>query len=273
MGFLSDLWGSFTGDAQRDEIRSAGKKADKYLDDNYQAARDDYTGAIDSFQSYADAGTKSQKFYDDLMGLNGPEARAAAQATVTSDPQFGGQLASNSNAMLRYLNARGESGGGKAQLAGQRVLQGTYGDWINRYKSGGEQGLQATNAMAAYRGGRGDLAWGYGTTKAGKAINQGNAMAEAQGIGINNLLKVGELGVKSASAAASAAAAMSDIHLKTGIRKLGALPSGLPFYAFRYVWGGPEQIGVMAQEAREVFPEAVIEHPSGFLMVDYSRIC
>jgi len=196
MGFLSDVWSSFTGDAQRDEIRSAGKKADAALKEGYDSAYGDYSGAIDSFQPYADSGTKSQKFYDDLMGLNGPEARAAAQATVTSDPQFGGQLASSSNAMLRYLNARGESGGGKAALAGQRVLQGTYGDWINRYKSGGEQGLQATNAMAAYRGGRGDLAWGYGATKAGKAINQGNAMAEARGIGVNNLLGVANMALK-----------------------------------------------------------------------------
>lgn len=50
-----------------------------------------------------------------------------------------------------------------------------------------------------------------------------------------------------------------------------ALPSGLPVYRFRYVWGGPEHIGVMAQEAMRLFPDAVIA-VDGWLAVDYARI-
>lgn len=67
----------------------------------------------------------------------------------------------------------------------------------------------------------------------------------------------------------------SDARLKRDIERIGALPSGLPVYQFRYVWDdadAPLQTGVMAQEALEVAPDAVAMHPSGYLMVDYGRL-
>lgn len=63
----------------------------------------------------------------------------------------------------------------------------------------------------------------------------------------------------------------SDIRLKRDIERTGSLPSGLPTYEWQYIWGGPRERGVMAHEARELFPDAVREF-DGFLSVDYSRI-
>jgi len=63
----------------------------------------------------------------------------------------------------------------------------------------------------------------------------------------------------------------SDRRLKRDIERVGALPSGLPVYRYRYLWSDAPQIGVMADEAREMFPGAVAEF-DGFLAVDYSRI-
>ena len=63
----------------------------------------------------------------------------------------------------------------------------------------------------------------------------------------------------------------SDARLKTDIVRLGALPSGLPVYSFKYVWSPVTHVGVMAQEAMVLFPYAVHE-VDGFLAVDYSRI-
>ena len=63
----------------------------------------------------------------------------------------------------------------------------------------------------------------------------------------------------------------SDARLKRDIRRLGALPSGLPVYRFRYVWSDAEHVGVMAQEAQRLFPSAVFE-VDGWLAVDYGRI-
>jgi hypothetical protein len=73
-------------------------------------------------------------------------------------------------------------------------------------------------------------------------------------------------------ASALPAAFLSDARLKRDIVRIGALPSGLPVYRYRYIWDDAEQVGVMAQEAMALFPEAVIQTASGFLAVDYSRI-
>lgn len=63
-------------------------------------------------------------------------------------------------------------------------------------------------------------------------------------------------------------ALFSDRRLKTDIERIGTTDGGIPIYKYRYIWGGPVQIGVMAQEV----PDAAVEHESGFLMVDYGRI-
>jgi hypothetical protein len=65
----------------------------------------------------------------------------------------------------------------------------------------------------------------------------------------------------------------SDERLKTDIVQVGHLPSGLPWYEFRYL-KDPDQVhqGVLAHEAAQVFPEAVSEGPDGYLRVRYSRI-
>lgn len=60
----------------------------------------------------------------------------------------------------------------------------------------------------------------------------------------------------------------SDRRLKQGIKRVGTTDSGTPIYTYRYVWGGPIMMGVMADEV----PEAATMHESGFLMVDYSEV-
>lgn len=64
----------------------------------------------------------------------------------------------------------------------------------------------------------------------------------------------------------------SDERLKTGISRIGTTDAGLPIYTYRYVWGGPVQMGVMAQDVEKVMPEAVATHASGYKMVDYARV-
>ena len=64
----------------------------------------------------------------------------------------------------------------------------------------------------------------------------------------------------------------SDERLKTDVRRVGTTDGGLPIYTYRYVWGGPVQMGVMAQDVEQVIPDAVAAHDSGFKMVDYARV-
>lgn len=60
----------------------------------------------------------------------------------------------------------------------------------------------------------------------------------------------------------------SDRRLKTDIEHLGQTAGGTPVYSYRYIWGGPVHIGVMAQDV----PHAAVEHESGYLMVDYGKV-
>jgi hypothetical protein len=67
----------------------------------------------------------------------------------------------------------------------------------------------------------------------------------------------------------AAGAAPSDRRLKREIRRIGTWVNGLPIYVWRYVWGGPLQMGFMADEVAQVHPEAVLTGPGGFFMVRY----
>lgn len=89
--------------------------------------------------------------------------------------------------------------------------------------------------------------------------NQQNAANMATQQGLFNL--GGTLG---------AAYLMSDRRMKRDIERVGTLDNGLAVYAFRYVHGGPWQIGLMAQEVACVVPDAVIE-VGGVSYVDYRK--
>ena len=64
----------------------------------------------------------------------------------------------------------------------------------------------------------------------------------------------------------------SDRRLKRDIERIGVTQAGLPVYTFRYWWSRMRHVGVMADEARAMFPEAVHKHWTGFSMVDYAKV-
>ena len=68
-----------------------------------------------------------------------------------------------------------------------------------------------------------------------------------------------------------ASAIMSDVRLKTDIRRVGTTDAGLPVYTYRYR-GRPEvHMGVMAQDVEQVFPAAV-KQIGDFKAVDYAEV-
>jgi hypothetical protein len=70
----------------------------------------------------------------------------------------------------------------------------------------------------------------------------------------------------------------SDMRAKENVIAIGEHPLGFGLYLFNYKpefreqWGHGRQFGVMAQEVEAVLPEAVIEHPDGYKMVDYEML-
>lgn len=70
----------------------------------------------------------------------------------------------------------------------------------------------------------------------------------------------------------SAAIYSSDRRLKKGITRIGTLANGLAVYTFEYIWGGGQQVGVMADEVERVLPEAVITGSDGYKLVNYAML-
>jgi len=75
-----------------------------------------------------------------------------------------------------------------------------------------------------------------------------------------------------AKIAQTAALFASDRRLKTDVFKLYTRPDGLGVYLYRYFGWAQRFIGVMAQEVREIMPDAVVTMPNGYLAVDYGRL-
>lgn len=90
----------------------------------------------------------------------------------------------------------------------------------------------------------------------------GSAMANAQAAATQNAQNPGGPG----------GPGNSDRRIKTNIRYLSTLDNGIRLYRFTYKWGGPELVGVIAQEIIQTHPEAVSTGTDGYYRVDYRQL-
>jgi len=93
--------------------------------------------------------------------------------------------------------------------------------------------------------------------------------ANAQTSGLFGLAGAG-LGAAGAAGGFGSLLAMSDRRLKSNIVRVGDHPLGIGVYEYD-IFGG-RQRGVMADEVEKVMPDAVLEHPSGYKMVNYGKL-
>ena len=100
----------------------------------------------------------------------------------------------------------------------------------------------------------------------GAATNQYNAA-----LGSYNAQAAGNANLLNGAMNLGSAILMSDRRLKRNIKRIGTHDCGIGIYSYVYVWGEPG-VGVMADELEKVNPEAVATHPSGYKMVDYSKV-
>jgi hypothetical protein len=64
----------------------------------------------------------------------------------------------------------------------------------------------------------------------------------------------------------------SDLRLKRDVVRVGEVEQGLGLYRFRYAWSHEYFVGVLAQEALNVRPEAVSMGADGYYRVNYAQI-
>lgn len=192
--------------------------------DTTRSYLDKSTGYI---SPYMQQGQEANSLYGQHLGLQGAEAQREAVQGYMQDPFREFNDRQTQNAIMRRYNAAGMLDSGASRLASARALQETgtrdYQGYLDRLAGLGSQGGQfarqaaslAANAgsqIGGYQYGGGhsraniygqqagladnlgrtlaDLDLGEYGTLASNRINQGNALAESRGAGLNNLLKV-----------------------------------------------------------------------------------
>lgn len=242
-----------------------------------------------------------------LPSLSSPVTLNQTQLQQTPGYQFAltqGLKSAQNSAAARGLGVSGAAEKGAEQyatgLADQTYQQQFQNALTNKQNSYNEL-TGATQIGANAAAGLGQISAQVGSNEAQTIQNAGNA--QAQGIlGASNSLGGGlqnafyankilgnsnnglwgnasgynsagtnfyDAGTFDASAAASGLP-WSDVRLKENIVKIGH-ENGFPIYEFSYLWSPKKYIGVMAQEIKQMLPNAV-KNINGYFAVDYKQL-
>jgi hypothetical protein len=212
-----------------------------------------------------------------------PEEQRAYQQTAREAASAAGRLGSNAAIASEVMGREDMFARKRAEAA--QAGQNAYNAAQGFYTQPGLGLLSA--APLSYQQGQNFIQSGLGAIGAGTpqlfdtsvGLNLGAAQrsnqlqasaANAQASAARTGAIIGAVG-NIAGGAAQGAAMMSDKRLKTNIKKVGQTDSGLPVYTYKYKGSNVTQMGVMAQDVEEVFPDAV-EEIEGFKAVNYELI-
>ena len=244
------------------------------------------TEAIGGLQPYAQAGVGALQQQQALIGLLGPEAQQQAIAQLEQGAGFQSQVRQGEEALLQRASATGGLRGGNVQAALaqfrpqmlQQEIEAQYG------RLGGMTALGQTTtqniAQLGQASAAGQSAAGLqtGANIANLFGQQGAARAGArlaEGAAASKVLNLpGQfLGMQYGAGVANPGlqGIFSDRRLKKNVARLGTRSDGLGVYEFEYIWGGGRQIGLMAQEVVNIYPDAIGES-HGYMTVDYGKV-
>lgn len=167
--------------------------------------------------------------------------------------QFGAGLVGAGQDFSTNAFAQGQNAGGLFQNQEQNVIQGN----MNQFNESIQNPLSVLQALSGIAG----------NTQAKTAAGVSTQPSIASQIG-GAMMAAGSMGFKP----------FSDIRMKENIVKVGNLPSGVGVYKYDYkpefkdIAGHGRFVGVMAQEAAQVYPDAIEMQSNGYFAVDYSKI-
>ena len=267
-----DEYYNYLKDTFRPVERSIVNDAAKY---DTQAYRDDMAGKAMADVSIASSNAQGQTGRRmAAMGINPNSGKFAAaergmeleNASMRAGAANGARANAEALGYARKMDAAGlgrnlpgassgayqvATGAGSAASGIQSANSAQYLDGINAGNS------TIMGGRSLYQGGLGSIlssqTSAYGSTLGAETAQRGQ-----------NFDLLG-------SGSAAAMKMMSDKRLKKNIVKLLDDVRGFGWYAYEYVWGGPRQVGVMAQEVLGIIPGAV-HSVNGYLAVDYSAI-
>ena len=193
--------------------------------------------------------------------LNGDEASmgslsGAAQKDLMS---FNQNLANTSfnNAFNMY---QAQQGNIYSRLAGMTQLGQAAAS------NTGQQGTALAGQAA-------QSATNVGSAQAAGQVGSANAWAGAiSNLGYLPYLTQGNGSSNAGASGSSMGSAFSDRRLKTDITPVGKTDSGLTVYTYRFSGSDTFHMGIMADEAKEKFPDAVFEGEDGYFRVNYGKI-
>lgn len=247
--------------AKRAQYAAQGAKNNAFGGSRYALGESALLSDLTRGRAATEAGLRSNA-YDKAFSYSNMDAQRRQDAALQT--ALANQSSQNS-ALDRYLSGANILGSlGSAQDASNRAnigllsdLGGTQRDIAQSQATAPISLLQVQQALLSGL----PLSQFMGSTTTGQSSGtQTSNPSLLQGIG------------QGAQTAASLAALFSDRRLKRDIKLVGRRPDGLNVYKYAYVWSRRRYVGLMADEVQKVKPEAVIEHPSGYLMVDYGRL-
>jgi hypothetical protein len=294
--------GVMSSRAQKSAAKTASGAQTRAAEQSIAEQRRQFDAVQQLMAPYVQSGTTALSRYNALTGLSGEEAQQTLINQITSGAEYGSLVRQGEEAILQSASATGGLRGGNTQSALARFRPEILSSLIrDEYSRLGGMVSMGQNAAAGV--GNAGMQTGQnisnqygqiGQAQAGAALARGQATANMWGniagsIGLTAGLGGfgGVPGTPTPSAGPLHTGPMvgggmlggggniapSDIRLKTDIVPAGER-NGHAWYTYRYVWDdvGTVRGGVMAQDVMQTHPEAVITHPLGFLMVDYSKL-
>lgn len=218
MGFFGELWDSFTGDAQRQDLAEANEQARAARAKGKKKAIERSETGLDQSLSYVtptmESGRRGSRLYEIALGA-GSEDRDEAKALqkryfddFQDDPGYQAVVTRAIDNADRSATARGELYGGEYRDALATELGLLENQMFQQRLSrladlkGSGDAAAGTAANYTFNTGRylSDLEYGHGQQDANQYIDYGNAMAQSRSIPINNLFEAIKAGANIAKA-------------------------------------------------------------------------
>lgn len=260
---------------------TTAKQQDAFYDsvDKYDtaAARDEMAGQAGADVEQATA--INQQALQRGLARRGVNPGSGASAAATQQASTEGALARAGAMTLAQRAAKAEGLQLRAQAAGLGGnLTGATSSFLGGSAAAGGAasgaGTGGLSALGNYTNALGSNTAGYNATT-GLATQNFNNVGN---LGMQEWLEKSKVAQQNANgfnqiigAGLGAAVRYSDRRLKTDVQRIGVRPDGLGVYSYRYVWGDARHVGVMADEVRQIYPDAVTT-VNGYDKVDYTQL-
>ena len=203
-------------------------------------------------------GAQNQGFNQRLAAGNFANAGRANQFNeLLQSGQFGNQALNN---IFNQQNTASGTNFGQGQSAANFQMNARQQQLAERQA----QKMQNLNFLNAIMGGT--------QVQTPQFANYSQADRANAGLNVQDNAQKGDIlgDISKLAGTGASMFAMSDIRLKSNIKRIGTHPLGIGIY--EYDIGGRRDRGVMAQEVLDVMPAAVYQHASGYLMVNHAQL-